>query len=233
MAAGLLAACVHEPVPWGGATPETWPVLRAALAAERAKRPSAPWSAEVATSLREPRSGQTIRGRGGLAVSPGKALRLILIGPGGITMLDAWVTPHRWRVAIPPIDVVRRGGDDTPADLPIAFLRGWLFRPMEGTLFAAREETAGPTWLLRDGAAVVELRRRQCDRGETLAVTRRERGRAETVVECRAGVEPQQGDRVAYADEASGLTVDLSLESVSAQPPVAEAFEDPDAVGSP
>jgi len=87
--------------------------------------------------MREPRSGRVIRGRGGLAVVPGRALRMILVGVAGVTMLDAWVTPARWRVAVPMLGVLRRGGADDPADLPIGFLRWWFFTPLEGRLFAA------------------------------------------------------------------------------------------------
>lgn len=233
VAAGLLGGCVRQPVPWQGATPETWPVLRAALAAERSRRPRSPWSAEVATTLREARSGRVVRGRGGLAVAPGRALRLILLGPAGLTTLDAWITPGRWRIAVPPLGIVRRGGEDSPPDLPVAFLRGWFFRPMEGTLFAARMEAEGPTWLLRDGGAVLEVRSRRCDRGEGLLATRREHAHTESVDECRAGIEPRAGDHVAYEDETTGLGVDLALESVSSEPPVADAFVDPDTEASP
>jgi hypothetical protein len=227
MAPGLLSACVREPAPWHGATPATWPALQAALAAERSRRTS-PWSAEVSTALREPRSGHVVRGRGGIAVAPGRALRLILLGPAGLTMLDAWVTPQRWRVAVPPLGVVRRGGAESPPDLPIAFLRQWFFRPMGGTLFAASFETDGPTWLVRDGSAVLELRLRRCDRGKRLLVTRRGAGHAESVDECRVDGEPRPGDRVSYEDETSGLVVDIAIDSVAPGPPVADAFVDPD-----
>jgi hypothetical protein len=228
VAAGLLGACAPEPMPWHGATPASWPQLQASLLAERSRRPQAPWAAEVATTLREPRTGRVVRGRGGLAVAPARGLRLILLGVAGFTMLDAWVTPQRWRVAIPMLGIVRRGGEDEPPDLPIAFLRGWFFRPMAGTLFAAEFEPEGPTWLLRDGRAVIELRARRCERGPRLLVTRREGPHAESVDECHAEAEPRNGDHVAYRDETTGLAVELTLESVASEPPVAEAFEDPD-----
>lgn len=183
-------------------------------------------------SLREPRTGQVVRGRGGLAVVPGRALRMILTGVAGVTMLDAWITPQRWRVAVPPLGVLRRGGTDSPADLPVAFLRWWFFTPLEGRLFAAELERGSPVWLLRDGDAVVELRALGCERGPRLVAARRERGRAESVDECRAGIEPSEGDHVRYED-ASGLAVELVLESVSAEPPAAEAFVDPDTASAP
>jgi hypothetical protein len=228
LAAGLLVACVRAPQPWPGATPETWPALRSELAVQRAHRPRSTWTAAVATELREPRTGQTIRGRGGLAVSPGRGARLILSGVAGFTMLDAWVTPARWRIAVPPMNMVRRGGADEPPDLPVAFLRGWFFRPLEGTLFAAARFPEGPTWLLRDQAAVVRVDGRTCERGPRLLVTRREAQREESIDECRARQEPSTGDRVHYEDLATGLAVDIRLEAVGVEPPPAQAFDDPD-----
>jgi hypothetical protein len=135
-------------------------------------------------------------------VAPGRALRMILVGVAGATMLDAWVTPQRWRVAVPLLGLVRRGGAEAPEDLPIGFLRWWFFTPMSGRLFAATFEDDGPVWLIRDGDAVIELRTAKCDRGHGLRAWRRERGRAETVDECRSGLAPSAGDGVHYQDDA-------------------------------
>jgi hypothetical protein len=126
------------------------------------------------------------------------------------------------------VGIVRRGGADEPPDLPIAFLRGWFFRPLQGTLFGAAYEPEGPAWLLRDGDAVVEARSRRCDRGWRLLATRREHGRTESVDECRHDVLPEAGDHVAYRDEATGLSVDLVIEATSTGAPPEDAFRDPD-----
>jgi hypothetical protein len=178
--------------------------------------------------MHEPRSGRVIDGRGGIAVAPGRAVRMILVAGAGATVLDAWVTPERWRVAVPVMGVVRRGGRDEPHDLPIGFLRWWFFTPLEGTLFAATFTHPGAFWLLRSGDAVVELRAGPCDRGAELAATRRLHGRAERVDECRARPTPSPGDRVHYEDSASGLAVDLVVETLAAAPPEEEAFRDPE-----
>lgn len=226
-------ACAVPPTPWPGATPETWPELRGALARERAARATRPWAAAVRVTMREPRSGRTLLGRGGIAVAPGRALRMILVGAAGMTMLDAWVTPRRWRVAVPALSLVRRGGEDDPTDLPIGFLRGWFFAPLDGQLFAATLGADGPRWLLRDGAVVADVRAGTCERGPRLQASRREHGRTESVDECRAGSLPSPGDHVHYEDAASGLTVGLIIESVSAEPPPGEAFGDPDTESAP
>ena len=80
--------------------------------------------------------------------------------------------------------------------------------------------------------------RNTCDRGHGLVASRRERGRAaETVDECRSAAGPTAGDRVHYQDEAHDeagpLVIDLILDSVSADPPAAEAFADPDVASAP
>jgi hypothetical protein len=148
-------------------------------------------------------------------------------------MLDAWVTPDRWRVAVPPAGIVRRGGLDEPPDLPIAFLRGWFFRPLAGVLFAAAAEPEGPTWLLRDEGAIVEVRSRRCDLGARLVATRHEHGHTESIDECRSSAAPRAQDRVHYEDATTGLAVDLVLEAVGTDPPPSQAFDDPDVETDP
>jgi hypothetical protein len=229
----LCLSCQRAPAaPWAPATASTWPALRGALDRLRDARPREPWSAGLRIMMREPRSGRVIDGRGAIAVAPGRAVRMILVGGAGATVLDAWATRARWRVAVPPLDVVRRGGAEDPGDLPVGFLRWWLLTPFGGTLFAAAFVPGGYAWLLREDGAVVELREGTCPRGRLLHATRRARGRSETVDECREADAPRAGDTAGYLDVASGLRVDLLFESVASQPPSAEAFDDPDGSGS-
>jgi hypothetical protein len=181
-------------------------------------------------TLREPATDRVVAGRGGIAVAPGRALRIIVIGVAGVTLLDAWVTPDRWRLAVPAANLVRRGERDAPADLPIDLLRWWFFSPLRGELFAASPEAV---WLLRDGRAVIELRTGTCDRGQRLRVSRRQAGYVETVDECRSGVAPSAGDHVEYQQGPPGVTLELALESITPGAPPAEAFTDPDAAVTP
>jgi hypothetical protein len=181
--------------------------------------------------MRQPRGGRVLDARGGIAIAPGRALRMILVAGAGATMLDAWVTRDRWRIAVPPAGLVRRGGGGDPGDLPVGFLRWWFFRPLEGTLFAA-SRSAGTArgedvFLLRDDdGAAIEVRAGPC-----LRVNRRRNARTERVDECMARALPGPGDHVHYEDESSGLSVDLQLESLATAPPDDEAFRDPDAPG--
>jgi hypothetical protein len=226
-----VAACSHgASTPWRGAASDEWPSLQAELAHLREAPRQQPWSAGLHAAMRLPREGRTLDARGAIAVAPGRALRLILIAGAGTTMLDAWVTRDRWRIAVPPASLVRRGGNDEPNDLPIGFLRWWFFRPLAGALFAASHADAargpGDVFLLRDGdGATIELRAGPC-----LRASRRAGARTERVEDCstHAG-QPGSGDRVRYEDEASGLTVDLQLESLTTAPPDEGAFRDPDA----
>jgi hypothetical protein len=179
----LTASCAPQSAAWNGATPETWPQLRAELARLRLAAPEQPWTARLRVTMREPVSGRVVGGRGGIAVAPGRAVRLIMLGGAATTWLDAWVTPARWRVAVPPLGLVRRGGAEPAPGLPVSFLRWWFFRRFEGRLFAASADPSSPTWLLRDGGAVVELRALAsagadapsfCPRGAWMAATRRD-----------------------------------------------------------
>jgi hypothetical protein len=216
------------PPPWVHPTAAEWRVAADRLDTLRRGLPRSPYTAVVTTVLREPKSGRTVDGRGAIAVMPGQGIRMVLVGPAGATMLDAWVTPSQWRIAVPAVSLVRRGGREAPGDLPIAFLRWWFFARFEGSLFASKALSAESLWLLRDGGAVVELRRLACGAGERIAATRRERGRAEHVDECRAHTAPSPGDAIHYVDESSGLEVDLAVEAVVGAPPDPAAFRDPD-----
>jgi hypothetical protein len=181
--------------------------------------------------MRDPGSGRVIDGRGAIAVEPGQAVRMVLTGAAGATMLDAWVTTTRWRVAVPPLEVVRRGEVIEPPDMPVGFLRWWFLTPLSGGLFAASSTEDGSLWLLRYGDAVIELREASCARGTLLHATRRLAGHAETVDECRAKAAPSAGDSARYFDETTGLCVDVFLESIGTEPPSRDAFRDPDVVG--
>ena len=219
--------------------PRTWESIQRALEAERAAAPRLPWSARVSVSIHEPRSGRVVDGRGAMAVAPGRALRLVLVGAAGATMLDAWVTADRWRVAIPPAGQVRRGTagssdrrDSADArDLPVGFLRWLFFTPLQGKLVAGEQEPNGFLFVLRDGEVVLEVRLRPCDRGRFATVTRRSPGRIERLDECRAANAPRPGDWVTYQDDSTGLRCDLTIESMATEPPDDVAFRDPDAGG--
>jgi hypothetical protein len=217
-------------MPWPGAPPWQWPELRAELARLREERPHEAWSAVLRATMRQPRGGRVLDARGGIAVAPGRALRMVLVAGAGGTLLDAWITRDRWRIAVPPAGLVRRGGADEPSELPVGFLRWWFFHALEGRLFAASRAAgvaAAPedVFLLRDDdGAAIELRAGRC-----LRASRRLRARTERVDECKADPAHETA-RVRYEDESSGLTVELELEA-SGRAPEDDAFRDPDAPG--
>jgi hypothetical protein len=229
----LCLSCTSaRPAPWPSATPESWSHLGQELQARRQSQPKARWSAGLRITMRDPTSGRVVDGRGAIAVEPGQAVRMVLTGAAGATMLDAWVTETRWRVAVPPLEVVRRGDVMEPSDMPVGFLRWWFLTPLSGGLFAATATQDGSLWLLRRDNAVIELREAACSRGTLLHATRRLAGHAETVDECRAHAGPSAGDSARYFDETTGLCVEVLLESIGSEPPSDEAFQDPDTTGS-
>jgi hypothetical protein len=169
-----------------------------------------------------------------MAVAPGRAVRIILLMAGGPTWLDVWVTPDRWRVAVPVRDTVERGSADARADLPVSFLRRWFFHPLGGTLVAVSASGVAPGMLVRDGDAMVEIRVGRCDGGDLTRTTRRVRGHeVERIDECLAPGGPRPGNWAHYVDSATGLSADVTFESVSVAGPEEPAFVDPDATGLP
>lgn len=222
-----LAACAEAPPVWLSPDPATWTALQQRLEAERAARPSRPWAAGVRVTMHEPRTGRIVDGRGAIAVAPGRAVRMILVGGAGSTMFDAWVSRDRWRVTVPPLDLSRSGGAEEASDLPVGFLRWWFLSPIEGRLQAASATPAGSLWVLRPAGAVVELRAEPCERGERLVATRRSGTRTEQVDECRAPGGLRPGDTAEYRDLSTGLRVEVLVESVSESGPDEAAFVEP------
>ena len=223
-----LAGCAATPAVWRSPDPASWTTLQQQLDSERASRPSRPWAAGVRVTMHEPTSGRVVDGRGAIAVAPGRAVRMILVGGVGSTMFDAWVTRDRWRVTVPPLDLSRRGGSEEVPDLPVGFLRWWFLSPLEGRLLAATSLSAVESvWVLRPAGAVVELRAGRCERGDRLVATRRVGLRTERVDECRAPGGPRPGDTAEYRDLSSGLRVEVLVESISVAGPDEGAFVEP------
>ncbi len=110
--------------------------------------------------MRDPHTGKVFQARGAVAVDPRHALRMILIGPGGVTALDAWITDERFRFVVPPISLERRGGGDAESarGLPIGFFRWWMLHPLDGRLLAAWNRDEGPLYLLRNHEETVLFR---------------------------------------------------------------------------
>lgn len=105
------------------------------------RSPTETYRQTIVISIREAISGRGFEGRGVVAVMPGRALRMILLGPGGTTAMDCWIRDGRWRVAIPGLDRIVRGDRSTPRatmrGLPIDLLDRWLVAPWGGTIVAA------------------------------------------------------------------------------------------------
>jgi hypothetical protein len=227
----LLAATAGCARPRPAAPPDVsqieWSVSRDRLGAIRSAEPDRPYTERVRVTIHDPRSGRSFEGRGAVAVSPERAARMMLLGPGGTTALDVWVTPDRFRFVVPAIHFERRGGTD-PAEargLPIGMLRWWFLAPMSGRLLLARSTSSESAFLLRapEGATIAV----RTD-GRRFVAVRRERGHVEGIEWVGHGLEPSGGARGRYVDGTYGLRVDVLVEEVMKAEPEPGAFLDPD-----
>lgn len=210
---------------------QIWTAHRARLASLREGRPERPYVERVRLGLTSPRTGKKLEARGALAVSPRKAARLVMVGPGGATALDAWVTPERYRFSIPPLHREARG-EGAPEDtfgVPIEFLRWWILAPLEGellTLDVPPWEGAPPTMILGDGRATYGVTA-EIDKGRW-TVTRRAHGHVDAVRWFATNLRPTAGQHGQYADLEHHLVVDVLVEEVMPDEPDPAAFLDPD-----
>lgn len=207
-----------------------WAIARDRLERLRRGRPSRPYVERVRLLINDPRTGREYQARGAVAVSPGRAARMILVGPGGTTALDVWVTKDRFRFAVPAIKLEKRGGTD-PAEakgLPIGMLRWWFLSPLAGRLLLGRSTQAESAWILRDGPATVTVR----SDGRRFIALRREGDSLEAIEWLSRGLVPQAGEHGRYVEGRYGLRVEVLVEEVLTTEPEAEAFADPDEPGT-
>jgi len=217
-------------VPVPEVSQEEWSLARERLARMRSQLPRRPYVERVQIGVVDPRSGKLYQARGAVAVSPNRAARLVLLGPGGTTALDVWVTPDRYRLAIPALELEKRGGRDL-ADaqgLPIGLLRWWFLSPLEGELVLARSSKREAAFLLRDGRATVTIR----TDGEHFFALRREGGKLEGLEWSGRGLVPVAGARGRYVDGQWGTRVHVFVEEVLPDEPDPAAFFDPDQKGT-
>lgn len=245
-AAGLLSLAVTlggclprgaPPVDLPDPSAHEWTRLRQRLAITRDAVPERPYTERIVVAMRDPHTGKVFQARGAVAVDPRHAIRMILIGPGGVTALDAWVTDEHFRFVVPPISLERRGGADAESarGLPVGFFRWWLLHPLDGRLLAAWNRDEGPLYLLRNGDETVLLRQARLAHSgrERVLAARREAGEVERLEWVgRSPTVPHAGDKARYIDGASGLEVEVLVEGLGEEEPDPTAFLDPDAKGT-
>ncbi|WP_394850317.1 hypothetical protein LZC95_23025 [Pendulispora brunnea] len=236
-----LAGCAKEPPPRLPIVSQAdWTRAREDLKKMRSEVPSEPYVELIRVALREPRTGKIIEGRGAVAVDPRRAVRLVLLGPGGRTALDVWVTHDAWRFAVPALDLIRRGESDKPVyDVPVGFFRWWFLEPLDGRLLSIvlpENRHDERVFVLRDGNATVTLQ--HLPRRHYVAVRREvfstepsrdmEVDRLEWIAR---RVQPGPGDRAVYTQRSTGLQIEIEVEALSQESPDPAAFIDPDARG--
>lgn len=187
----------------------------------------------IALELTEPRSGRRLTARGAVAIAPPRALRMILLGPGGTTALDLWMNGGRYRFAVPAIALEKRGDLVEPREarrgLPVDFLGWWLLRPADGALLWYARERDGERFVLRDGAAIVDLTAFADGRVAARRTTWAGGARLddETLAAAAMGCA-----EVRYHQGSTGLDVIVRCESETAGEPPPRALADPDGGGS-
>jgi len=238
-AAALLAACAPAaatPASAPGPTLVEWQAARAALARLNAVA-ATPRTVRLALTLREPRTGRVLSARGAVAVLPPSALRMILLGPGGTTALDLWIQGDHWRFAVPAIDLRKRGELWAPREerqgLPVDFLAFWLLRPASGRLLWHARDPDGDRFVLRDGAAIVDLRALDDGRLEARRATwsdpSTDGAPAHLLDEETVSASGPGCAEVRYHQASTGLDVTVLCEGETTGAPPARALADPDA----
>ena len=246
IAAVLVGSALAGCAPPAPAIPEPGPSIaewgRALQVLARLRRSAAVASTRhLALELREPRTGRVLSARGAVAVLPPRALRMILLGPGGTTALDLWASEDRYRFAVPVIDLQKRGSLQGPREerrgLPVDFLTFWLLRPASGRLLWHAREAFADRFVLRDGTAIVDLRaftdgrieaRRATWSSPTADGARQTLLDEETVSADKLGC-----GGVRYHQRSTGLDVTVRCESETPGEPPARALVDPDAEAAP
>ncbi len=207
-----------------------WDDAHRHLAALASSEPAKPYGALVHVTMREPHLGKVFSARGALAVDPHRALRMILVGPGGSTAIDVWVTNDEWRFEVPPASIRRRGGADDDAALPIGFFRWWFLGRTQGRLMTSEHGADGERLVLSSGGAVVDLIDVPAAEGHphVITATRLGTGLSDRLEFHGVSFAPTAGDHATYDDDTSGVHVEVEVEGPNGAPDPA-AFADPDA----
>jgi hypothetical protein len=232
VAAGAIG-CAAPRAARPGLSQEEWSRARERLAWIRSTESLRPYAVQLRIAMREPWTGRAIESRGALAVQPHLAARLVLLGPGGGTALDMWLTRDKWTFNVPAADFKRKGGTDPAAahGLPIGFFRWWFLEPLEGRLLTTSTVGGSRTFVLRAGEGTITLKESRERGRERVVARRREEGEQEGIEWIGRGLTPHAGDRAKYVQDATGLEVEVLVEAVSTEEPDPAAFLDPDDPG--
>jgi hypothetical protein len=230
LALGLNMACAHQQTPARlHNDPVSWRAARQLLSSLRqAWRPSLR-TLSVTVRFAHAASGRSFQGRGALATRPADSARLILVGPAGSTAMDLWLDSSHWRLAIPSLDRVARGGPNSPPSasrgLPVSLLRWWLVHPFEGRLIAAAEREGRLVLVTKDDqGAIVEVVPRA---GAAVELVRHSGGHEERIMASNPGCPSAH-----YWSSWTGVDLNIRCEErQSTQEPDPRAFDDPDGQG--
>jgi hypothetical protein len=186
---------------------------------------------DITLTIDGPYLPSTLRARGAVAIEPPKALRMILVGPGGGTAMDLWASERQFAFRIPALDriILDRGGSglEERRGLPVDFLRWWLLDPFGGELLAARRHpTAFEVLLRKDGFTTVALVRDDGGVDAQRRWIRLDDGESSVIEEEWVQADRVECGRVHYRQRSTRLEVTVRCEG--SRPEVrAQALESP------
>jgi hypothetical protein len=217
-----LAGCAAPVAPAVNPTQAQWDDGLRRLEALRSTFPKTAYTQPVTVEFFEPYTRRRFEGRGAVGVDPGKAMRMILVGPAGEPALDVWVTRDAWRMSVPAIHLVRRGRRDAPDAMPIGFFRSWFIAPLGGNLLALGNHD---DLVVRDHEGGTLDVSNVSFAPRPSAHVRRRKGRATERFDFALG---KEGGTASYVSESTKLSVEVKLGPVQSDPPDPQAFEDPE-----
>jgi hypothetical protein len=219
--------CQPTPEPRSAFVPAdqaAWSVARHELAYLREQGPRDPYTQIIRADFHAPGRGH-FSARGALAIAPGRALRMILLGPGGRTVLDVWATLDRYQLQVPELGIVERGGTEPPPHLPIEMFREVLIRPGAGRLLAFGMEANQGVFILRDQGRIFELRLGPS--GQRFEKHDAQGGESVEWYSNEVRLFAREGDAVRFRRPALGLDLVVQIEELSREPPDPDAFAPP------
>lgn len=207
----LASSCAGTPVERGqpaGMDGAAWRAARQELQRLRDDFSPEAGTLRVTVSFSVAGEGLQVRGRGAVSRRPPDDLRMILLGPGGMTAFDLLVRGEAWQLEMPGQDRTLRHDDEDLSDrgLPVSFLRWWLLRPLSGRLLSVADTDAGRVFVLRDEGATIRVRRQ----GAGLVMDRRSSSGLERMSVSRPGCA-----RAVYEHVDDGVRADVRCESFS------------------
>lgn len=201
-----------------------------ALDALRATAPRRAYARQVRARVALGPRGTT-EAQGALAVRPGEAVRLVLVGPAGATALDLWARGRTFSLALPAAGRHLAGSLDDPGDdaarTPVRALVTALTDPLAGRVTFVGRRASGAHVVGLTGPGGVVLVEPSAD-----ALTLAWPARGEGLVLTPPTLAAPEGGRARFVAPRERVEVDVTIVGVVEDPPDDEVFAAPPSVGA-